>query len=102
MIHYLDTYSEEYILYFLAPKVELIFPDLVFQYLVCQIYIALLEGIKSEHITRMIAMKHATDKAKEMLDQLTVVYNVARQAQITEDLLEIISASEALREEQFP
>jgi F-type H+-transporting ATPase subunit gamma len=64
--------------------------------------VALLEGAKSENIARMIAMKHATDRAKETLDQLAVVYNVARQAQITEDLLEIVSASEALREEQFP
>ena len=97
-----DRYSEEYILYFFAPKVELIFPDLVLRYLVCQIYVALLEGAKSENIARMIAMKHATDRAKETLDQLAVVYNVARQAQITEDLLEIVSASEALREENFP
>jgi len=97
-----DEYSKDYILYFFAPKVELIFPDLVLRYLVCKIYIALLEGAKSENIARMIAMKHATEKAKEMLDQLNVVYNVARQAQITEDLLEIVSAAEALREERFP
>ncbi|MGZ3610495.1 MAG: F0F1 ATP synthase subunit gamma [Ktedonobacteraceae bacterium] len=97
-----ERYSEEYLLYFFAPKVESILPDLVFQYLVCQIYVALLEGAKSENIARMIAMKHATDRAKETLDQLNVVYNIARQAQITEDLLEIISTAEALREEQFP
>jgi len=97
-----DRYSEEYILYFFAPKAELIFPDLVLRYLVCQIYVALLEGAKSENIARMIAMKHATDRAKETLDQLAAVYNVARQAQITEDLLEIMSAAEALREENFP
>ena len=97
-----DRYSEEYILYFFSPTVEFIFPDLVFRYLVCQIYVALLEGAKSENIARMIAMKHATDRAKETLDQLNVVYNIARQAQITEDLLEIMSAAEALREEQFP
>jgi F-type H+-transporting ATPase subunit gamma len=94
-------YSEEYILYFFAPKAELIFPDLVHRYLLCQIYISLLEGAKSENIARMIAMKHATDRAKEALDQLNVVYNFARQARITEDLLEIISAAEALREEHF-
>ncbi len=98
----LDTYSEEFILYFFAPKVELIFPDLVFRYLASQIYTMLLEGAKSEYTARMIAMKHATEKAKEMLDQLNLVYNVARQAQITEDLLEIVSASEALREVHFP
>ena len=42
-------------------------------------------------------MKYATKKAKETLDDLTVAYNLARQAQITKDLLEIISAAEALR-----
>jgi F-type H+-transporting ATPase subunit gamma len=97
----IDSYSEEYILYFFAPKVELIFPVLVLRYLVCQIYVALLEGAKSENLARMIAMKHATEKAKETLDHLQVVYNFARQAQITEDLLEIMSAAEALREEHF-
>ncbi len=96
-----DRYSEEYILYFFAPRVELIFPRLILQYLVCQIYVALLEGAKSENNARMIAMKQATERAKETLDHLTVVYNVARQAQITADLLEIVSASEALREEFF-
>ncbi len=97
-----DRYSEEYILYFFAPTVELIFPDLILRYLVCQIYTALLEGAKSENTARMIAMKQATERAKETLNHLTVAYNVARQAQITADLLEIVSASEALQEEFFP
>ena len=97
----IDSYSEEYILYFFAPKVEIIFTDLVLRYLVSQIYIALLQGVKSENIARMIAMKYATDRAKKSLDQLNVVYNFARQARITEDLLEIMSAAEALREEHF-
>ncbi len=97
-----DKYSEEYILYFFAPEVELIFPHLILQYLVCQIYAALLEGAKSENTARMIAMKQATERAKETLNHLAAAYNVARQAQITADLLEIVSASEALREEFFP
>ena len=97
----LEEYSDEYILYFFAPKVELILPDLIFQYLVCKIYAALLEGVKSENTARMLAMKQATEKAKETLDHLTVVYNIARQAQITADLLEIVSASEELRKEFF-
>jgi F0F1-type ATP synthase gamma subunit len=50
----------------------------------------------------MIAMKQATERAKEALDHLVVVYNVARQAQITENLLAIVSAAEALQEELFP
>ena len=45
--------------------------------------------------------KHTIDKAKKSLDQLNVVYNFARKAQITDDLLEIMAAAEALREEHF-
>ena len=47
----------------------------------------------SEHTTRMVTMRLVTKKAKEALDDLTVAYHVARQAQITNDLLEIISAA---------
>lgn len=90
------------ILYFYAPKLENIFPKLVDSYLVSHIYGALLEGTLSEHTIRMMAMKQATKKAKEMLDDLTVAYHVARQAQITNDLVEITSAAEALQQELFP
>ncbi len=89
------------ILYFYAPKLESIFPELILHYLASLIYGALLEGAISEHTARMMAMKHAAKKAKETLDDLRVAYNVARQAQITGDLLEIISAAEALREKLF-
>jgi len=90
------------ILYFYSPKLENIFPKLVHSYLVSHIYGALLEGTLSEHVTRMVAMQQATKKAKEALDDLTVAYHVARQAQITNDLLEIASAAEALQQEFFP
>ncbi len=90
------------VLYFYAPKLENIFPKLVHSYLVSHIYGALLEGTLSEHTTRMVAMRQATKKAKEALDDLTVAYHVARQAQITNDLLEIISAAEAVQQELFP
>lgn len=85
------------ILYFYSPTLENIFPKLVHSYLVSHIYGALLEGTLSEHVTRMVAMQQAAKKAKEALDDLTVAYHVARQAQITNDLLEIASAAEALQ-----
>jgi F0F1-type ATP synthase gamma subunit len=47
-------------------------------------------------------MKQAAKKAKEALDDLTLAYNVARQAQITSDLLEITAAAEALQQQMFP
>ena len=92
----------ENILYFYAPPLENIFPGLVLRYVICHVYGALLEGIISEQYARMVAMKDATKKAKETLDDLNVAYNVARQAQITSDLLEVISATEALGHQLFP
>ena len=89
-------------LYFYAPKLEDIFPELVLRSLISQIYRTLLEGAISENTARMVSMKHAAKKAKETVDDLTVAYNQARQAQITKDLLEIISAAEALRQQLFP
>ena len=93
---------DENILYFYAPPLENIFPGLVLRYVISHVYGALLEGIISEQHARMVAMKDATKKAKETLDDLKVAYNVARQAQITNDLLEVISAAEALGQQLFP
>jgi F-type H+-transporting ATPase subunit gamma len=92
----LDAYT------FFVPKVERIFPQLVFHFLVSHIYVALLEGVMSEYTARMVAMKQATAKAREALEDLTRAYNAARQAQITNELLEITSAAEALRQQLFP
>jgi F-type H+-transporting ATPase subunit gamma len=80
---------------------ENIFPGLVLHYLVSQIYGALLQGAISEQTARMTAMKQATKKAKEALDDLTVAYNTARQAEITNALLEITSAAEATRQSNW-
>ena len=54
-----------------------------------QMYQALLESNASEHSSRMIAMKNATDNAKEMGDELTLIFNRARQASITQEIAEI-------------
>ncbi len=88
--------------FFFFPKVDIIFPELVLHYLVSHIYGALLEGALSEYTARMVTMKQATNKAKEALDDLTVAYHRARQAQITTELLEITAAAEALRQQLFP
>jgi F-type H+-transporting ATPase subunit gamma len=87
---------------FYSPNLEIIFPGLVLRSLISRIYWALLEGALSEHTARMVAMKQAAKKAKEALDDLTLAYNVARQAQITTDLLEITAAAEALQQQLFP
>lgn len=61
-----------------------------------QIYQAVLESEASEHSSRMMAMKNATDAAGEMIDDLTLTYNRARQASITQEIAEISSGAAAL------
>lgn len=57
----------------------------------------LLESMSSEHAARMNAMRNATDNATEMIDSLTLLYNKARQASITKELLDIVGGAEALK-----
>jgi F-type H+-transporting ATPase subunit gamma len=59
-------------------------------------YQILLESKASEHSARMVAMKNATDNAKQLIKDLTLEYNKLRQAMITNELLEITSAAMAL------
>ena len=55
-----------------------------------------LDAAGSEQIARMVAMKAATENADSMISHLTMIYNRARQGQITSELLEVISGAEAL------
>ena len=66
-------------------------------YVEVQIYQALLESLASEFGARMTAMENATKNAAEMIDKLTLIYNKARQAAITRELIEIVSGAEALK-----
>ena len=66
-------------------------------YVEVQVYRALLESVASEFGARMTAMENATQNAGEMIDKLTLVYNKARQAAITKELIEIVSGAEALK-----
>ncbi|HIP77625.1 MAG TPA: F0F1 ATP synthase subunit gamma, partial [Kiloniellaceae bacterium] len=61
-----------------------------------QVFKALLENAASEHGARMTAMDNATRNAGEMINNLTLIYNRTRQAAITGELIEIISAKEAM------
>ncbi|MBX7213501.1 MAG: ATP synthase F1 subunit gamma [Thermoflexales bacterium] len=63
-----------------------------------QLYQAILESLASEHSARMVAMKNATDNASELITSLTLNYNKARQAGITNELLDIAGGAEALRQ----
>ncbi len=61
-----------------------------------QIYQALLEAMASEHSARMVAMRNATDNANELIGDLTLTYNKARQDSITKEMLDIAGGAEAL------
>lgn len=77
-------------------KVELV-QDLIPKSLKIQFYKAILDSYASEHGARMTAMHQATDNAKELLKDLNLTYNKARQAAITKEILEIVSGAEALK-----
>jgi F-type H+-transporting ATPase subunit gamma len=63
-----------------------------------QVYEAVLETSASEQSARMVAMRNATDAANEMIEELTLTYNKARQEQITKELLDIVGGAAALVE----
>ena len=70
--------------------------DLLPRNMSMQVYRALLENAASEHGARMTAMDNATRNAGEMINKLTINYNRTRQANITKELIEIISGAEAV------
>ncbi|HLR09249.1 MAG TPA: ATP synthase F1 subunit gamma [Bacillota bacterium] len=78
------------------PNEEDILQVLLPQYAESLIYGALLDGKASEHAARMTAMRSATDNADELIDELTLSYNRARQAAITQEITEIIGGVAAL------
>jgi F-type H+-transporting ATPase subunit gamma len=82
---------------YLEPSGEAILNSLLPTYIASKIYVSLMEAFTSENSARMIAMKNATDNAKEMIKNLTLLRNKARQAAITKELLEIVTAGEALK-----
>jgi len=82
--------------YMFEPTREEIVQDLIPRSLKTQLYKALLDSWASEHGARMTAMHKATDNAKELLRSLRISYNKARQAAITNEILEIVGGAEAL------
>lgn len=78
------------------PRADKVLGDLLPHYLNFQVFQILLEAKASEHSSRMVAMKNATDNAKQLIKDLTLEYNKLRQANITKELLEITTAQMAL------
>lgn len=83
--------------YIFEPDARAIFSRLIPSYALTRVQTALAEALASEHGARMFAMSNATANAKEMIESLTLVYNKARQASITKEMLEIVGGAEALR-----
>ena len=83
--------------YIYEPGREAVLAELLPRYIEMQIYEAILEGIASEQPARMVAMRNATDAANEMSEELTLLYNKARQEQITSELLDIVGGVEGLK-----
>lgn len=82
--------------FILEPDAEAVLRNLLPRYVEVEIYQAILENIASEQSSRMVAMRNATDKAKELVTDLTLAYNKLRQSNITTEILEIASAANAL------
>ena len=78
------------------PDVETVIDQVATRLIEAQVWQALLESIASEHAMRMVAMKNATDNAKDLIDDYTLELNTARQAAITQELAEITGGAEAL------
>ena len=83
--------------YIFEPSMEFIVSVLVPKSLKIQLFKALRDSFASEHGARMTAMHKATDNATELKDELVLTYNKARQAAITNEILEIVSGAEALK-----
>ena len=83
--------------YIFAPSMESIVSVLVPKSLKIQLFKALRDSFASKHGARMTAMHKATDNATELKDELVLTYNKARQAAITNEILEIVSGAEALK-----
>jgi F-type H+-transporting ATPase subunit gamma len=83
--------------YIFEPNKEEIVRELIPKSLKIQLYKAVLDSHAAEHGARMTAMNKATDNAKELLKELRLSYNKARQAAITNEILEIVGGAEALK-----
>ena len=82
--------------YEFEPDQKEILNEMIPRFTALQIYQAILESQASEHAARMVAMRNATDNAKELVGALQLAYNKVRQQAITNDILDIVGGAEAL------
>lgn len=86
----------EYSDYIFEPSPKAVLQDLLPRFVEIQIYQAMLESIASEHSARMVAMRNASQNAKDLVADLTLSLNKARQAQITSEVAEIAAGAAAV------
>jgi F-type H+-transporting ATPase subunit gamma len=86
----------EHMDFLFEPSAEVILADILPSYIEISVYRAILEGMASEHGARMTAMRNASEAADEMIDELTLAMNRARQASITQEILEVVAGADAL------
>ena len=89
--------ADNTVTYSIEPSAEEVLDTLIPQLAQIMVYHALLESKACEHSARMVAMKNATDKTKEVVKGLTIKYNKARQAAITAEVSEITAGVEAMK-----
>jgi F-type H+-transporting ATPase subunit gamma len=82
--------------YIYEPGAAAVLGELLPRFVEMQVYHAILESIASEQSARMVAMRNATDNANELIEELTLMYNKARQESITKELLDITGGAAAL------
>jgi F-type H+-transporting ATPase subunit gamma len=82
--------------YIYEPDAKTLLDEVSVRYIEGMIYQAVLENLASEHAARMLAMKNATDNAGDLIDELKLVYNKARQASITQEISEIVGGAAAV------
>src|SRR5215218_3759140 len=92
-----DEQEESRALWIYEPDPEEILARLVPDYVEISIFRALLESTASEHGARMTAMRNASDNAAELIDDLTLEANRQRQAEITQEIMEVVAGAEGLR-----
>jgi F-type H+-transporting ATPase subunit gamma len=85
-----DRHSVDYIY---EPSAREVLADLLPRFVEVEVYRALLEAVASEHSARMVAMRNATDNANDIVRELTLMYNQARQASITRELIDIVAGA---------
>jgi F-type H+-transporting ATPase subunit gamma len=87
----------EYKDYIFEPSPAAVLESLLPRFVEMQIYQAMLESVASEHSARMVAMRNASQNARDLVRDLTLTYNKARQSQITAEVSEIAAGAEAMK-----